>query len=115
VFGQYFGARHVFQPDFPDPLAPVERAELVVLSPADLPIYSKEQNGAALEKSVERKDDLVAYRWIAHDLKRPSMQTAMPDRSEFVPLVDVSTFESWQAFAPGGGTSSRRNSSPRRP
>jgi tetratricopeptide (TPR) repeat protein len=99
VFGQYFGLRHVFQPDFPDPLAPVARAELVVISPKDVPIHSRVHNGDALEESIEERGDEVVHRWIARDLGRPSLQNAMPDRTEFVPLVDVSTFESWQAFA----------------
>jgi cellulose synthase operon protein C len=99
VFGQYFGIRHVFQPDFPDPLAPVARAELVVISPADVPIYSREHNADGLEKSEESQGDVVVRHWVARDLERPSSQIAMPDRTEFVPLVDVSTFESWQAFA----------------
>lgn len=100
VFGQYFGARHTFYADHPDPLAPVERAELIVLAPRDVPIYSKAHNGDGLEHSVEDVgDDSRAYRWVARDLKRPTPQTAMPARIEFAPTVDVSTYESWEAFA----------------
>lgn len=100
VFGQYFGARHEFYADEPDPLAPVERAELIVLAPRDVPIYSKAHNGAKLEHTIEDVgDDLRAYRWIARDLRRPTPQTAMPARIEFAPTVDVSTYESWEAFA----------------
>lgn len=99
VFGQYFGLRHSFQVDNPDALAPVKRAELVVLAPKDVELFSKEQNGAALEKSVEERDGVVVRRWVARDLKRPASEAAMPDRREFMPLVDISTFPSWQAFA----------------
>jgi transglutaminase-like putative cysteine protease/Tfp pilus assembly protein PilF len=99
VFGQYFGLRHTFQVDNPDALAPVHRAELVVLAPKDVQLYSKEQNGAALESSIEERDGVVVRRWVARDLKRPASEAAMPDRREFMPLVDISTFASWQAFA----------------
>ena len=99
VFGQYFGLRHSFQVDNPDALAPVKRAELVVLAPKDVQLYSKEQNGTALESSVEERDGVVVRRWVARDLKRPASEAAMPDRREFMPLVDISTFADWQAFA----------------
>ncbi len=100
VFGQYFGTRHSFYVDYPDSLAPVARAELIVLAPADVAIHSKAHNGDALEHAVsDTADGLRAHRWVARDLKRPTPQTAMPDRIEFAPTVDVSTFESWEAFA----------------
>jgi len=100
VFGQYFGDRHSFYVDNPDPLAPVARAELIVLTPKDVPIYSKAYNGEALEHTVEdAADGMRAYRWVAKDLKRPTPQTAMPDRIEWAPTVDVSTYESWEAFS----------------
>lgn len=100
VFGQYFGVRHSFYVDSPDPLAPVARAELIVLAPRDVPIYSKAHNGDALEHTVaDAQSDLRSYRWAARDLKRPTPQIAMPKRIEFAPTVDVSTYESWEAFA----------------
>jgi tetratricopeptide (TPR) repeat protein len=100
VFGQYFGTRHSFYVDYPDSLAPVARAELIVLAPKDVAIYSKAHNGDALEHEVgDTAEGLSAHRWVARDLKRPTPQTAMPDRIEFAPTVDVSTFESWEAFA----------------
>ena len=99
VFGQYFGERHSFQVDFPDALAPVARAELVVIAPEGVQLHVKEHNGAGLEISRETKDGEVIRRWVARDLARPAMEGFMPARSELVPLVDISTFESWQAFA----------------
>lgn len=100
VFGQYFGVRHEFYADFPDPLAPVTRSELVVISPADVPLYVNERRPELLERSQSNDaEGNVVRRWIARDLERPALQSAMPPRSEFAPAVDVSTFESWQAFA----------------
>lgn len=100
VFGQYFGVRHEFYADFPDPLAPVARSELVVISPADVPLYVTERKPELLDRSnTNDAEGNLVQRWIARDLKRPALQSAMPPRSEFAPAVDVSTFESWQAFA----------------
>lgn len=99
VFGQYFGERHAFQVDFPDALAPVARAELVVIAPESVELHVKEHNGSGLEISRETKDGEVIRSWVARNLARPAMEGMMPARSELVPLVDISTFASWQAFA----------------
>jgi transglutaminase-like putative cysteine protease/tetratricopeptide (TPR) repeat protein len=100
VFGQYFGLRYEFYADFPDALAPVARSELVVIAPPDVPLYTTERKPELLEQSKQNDaQGNVVYRWVARDLKRPPMQSAMPPRSEFAPAVDVSTFESWEAFA----------------
>ncbi len=99
VFGQYFGERHAFQVDYPDALAPVRQAELVVIAPRDLKLYTFVHNAPDLEATVEERDGALVRRWVARDLKRPAMEGAMPGRSELVPLVDISTFESWQALA----------------
>jgi Tfp pilus assembly protein PilF len=100
VFGQYFGEIFEFYADEPDPLAPVARSELAVIAPADVPLYFGERRAERLEKSVERdaRGDVV-YRWIARDLPRPELQSAMPSRAEIAPRVEISTYASWQAFA----------------
>ncbi|MBL8801979.1 MAG: DUF3857 domain-containing protein [Planctomycetes bacterium] len=100
VFGQYFGVRHNFYEASVGGLAPVQRAELVVLAPQQLPIYAKAHNGEALEHSVTPlPDGGSVHRWVARDLERPTPQSAMPDAIEFAPTVDVSTYPSWEAFA----------------
>ncbi|MBM3985803.1 MAG: DUF3857 domain-containing protein, partial [Planctomycetes bacterium] len=100
VFGRYFGLRHEFQPDVMDGLLPVRRAELVVLAPPELPVHAHERRGDALERS-DRTDEqgLRELRWVARDLPRPADETAMPRRIELAPLVEVSTFADWDAFA----------------
>ncbi len=100
VFGRYFGLRHEFQPDVLDGLLPVRRAELVVLAPPELPVHAFERRGEALERS-DRTDGqgLRELRWVARDLPRPAVETAMPRRSELAPLVEVTTFADWDAFA----------------
>jgi hypothetical protein len=79
---------------------PVRRAELVVLAPPELPVYFQERHGEKLERSdVTRADGLRELRWVAKDLPRPPQESAMPRRDELAPVVVVSTFKDWDAFA----------------
>lgn len=100
VFGNYFGNRHDFYPDRPDPLAPTLRSELVYVTGPDVQLWFHTRNGDALEasESKDAKGNRVR-RWVAKDLKRPKPESAMPDKTEWAPLVDASTYENWQAFA----------------
>lgn len=100
VFGRYFGIRHEFHPDVLDGLLPVRSAELVVLAPPELPVYFTERRGEVLERS-ESTDarGLRELRWRVADLPRPPLESSMPGRSELAPLVDVTTFPDWGAFA----------------
>jgi len=100
VFGRYFGIRHEFQPDVLDGLLPVRQAELVVLAPPELPVYFKERRAEKLERA-ESTDarGLRELRWVARDIGRPSMESSMPGRAELAPVVDVTTFADWDAFA----------------
>ncbi|RKY20449.1 MAG: hypothetical protein DRQ55_07640 [Planctomycetota bacterium] len=100
VFGEYFGTRHSFYPDRLDGLAPTRRSELVVIAPPEVPLHVAARNGEALEH--ERSTDAEGrsvWRWVARDLPRPTIETAMPDAIELAPLVDLTTFASWEAFA----------------
>ncbi|MBK7874740.1 MAG: DUF3857 domain-containing protein [Planctomycetes bacterium] len=100
VFGNYFGRRHDFYPGRPDPLAPTLRSELVYVTAPDVQLWFHARNGAGLETS-ETKDARgnTVRRWVATNLARPKPESAMPDKVEFAPLVDASTYENWQAFA----------------
>lgn len=100
VFGQYFGTRHAFYPDLFDGLVPTRRAELVVIAPPNTPIHVAERNAEELERSRETDDQgRTVMRWVARDLQRPAMQTGMPGRNEFAPVVDLTTFRDWNEFA----------------
>jgi hypothetical protein len=100
VFGEYFGTRHEFYPDVFDGLLPTRRAELVVIAPPDQPVYATERHAERLQKTVTTDDQgLTVMRWVATDLPRPAMESAMPGRSEIAPVVDVTTFKDWDAFA----------------
>jgi tetratricopeptide (TPR) repeat protein len=99
VFGNYFGLRHQFYPDWPDTLAPTLRSELVLVSDPGVLLYAHERNADRIEQS-ESTDEAgrVVRRFVAHDLPRPKPEPAMPARVELAPGVDVTTYESWQAF-----------------
>ncbi len=99
VFGEYFGLRHVFYPDRVDALAPTRLSELVVLAPEDVPLTVVERNGEGLRREVRREGGTVVRRWTAEDLGRPPLESAMPAVTEFVPVVDVTTFRDWDHFA----------------
>ncbi|MHC5212361.1 MAG: DUF3857 domain-containing protein [Planctomycetota bacterium] len=100
VFGEYFGTRHEFYPDLFDGFVPTRRAELVVIAPPDVPIHVAERRGERLERTEERDaDGNTVMRWVAADLPRPSVETKMPGRSEIAPVVDLTTFRDWDAFA----------------
>ncbi|MGQ0552258.1 MAG: DUF3857 domain-containing protein [Planctomycetota bacterium] len=100
VFGEYFGLRHNFYADLFDGWLPTRHAELVVVVPADLPLHAVERNGAGLERS-ERTDEsgLRVLSWVARDLPRPPVESRMPGRTELAPVVDLTTFRDWDAFA----------------
>src|SRR5262249_17697875 len=83
VFGEYFGTRHEFYPDVFDGLLPRRGGELVVSAPRAQPVYATERHADRLQKSVTTDDKgLTVMRWVASDLPRPPMQSAMPSRSE---------------------------------
>ncbi len=100
VFGEYFGTRHEFYPDIFDGFVPTRRAELVVLSPKDLPIHVTERRTEGMERSqTVGADGMQVLSWVARDLQRPAMQGGMPARKEIAPVVDLTTFKDWNAFA----------------
>ena len=99
VFGEYFGTRYLFYPDVIDSFAPTRYSELAVISPPELPIFATVQNGESLESTLEVDEaGRRVQRWIARDLGRPAMESDMPERSEISPMVDVSTYASWEDF-----------------
>jgi tetratricopeptide (TPR) repeat protein len=100
VFGQYFGARHEFYPNLFDGLVPTRRAELVVITPRDVPIYVSERRAELMERTDSTDEQgRTVMRWVVRDLTRPAMQTGMPGRGEFAPVVDLTTFRDWDEFA----------------
>ncbi len=100
VFGEYFGARFTFYPEQIDGAAPTLDSELIVLAPPQVPLHVAERNAAGLEKSSGTDaNGLQVLRWRARNLPRPALQSGMPDQEEFSPVVDVTTYADWDAFA----------------
>lgn len=100
VFGEYFGTRHLFYPDVVDTTAPTRQSELIILAPEEVPLYVASRNAESVKhQRIERPDGLRELRWSVENLPRPGLESAMPSRIEFAPLVDVTTFPDWNAFA----------------
>jgi len=100
VFGEAFDLRHGFYPDRIDGLAPTRLSELVVLTPPGVELAIGERHTEGLERSVETAaDGTTIRRWVARDLVRPPLESAMPQPVELLPLVDISTFRDWDQFA----------------
>jgi tetratricopeptide (TPR) repeat protein len=99
VFGEYFGIRHDFYPDRVDGLAPTRHSELVVIVPEDLPLAVVEKNADDLQREISTDGGLVVRRWVAENLPRPPIESAMPVLSEFAPMVDITTFRDWSHFS----------------
>ncbi len=100
VFGNYFGMRHAFYPDWPDGLAPTLRSELVFVSDPGVKLYFKEREAQRIEMSESTDEQGRAVtRFVVKDLVRPTPEPAMPARIELAPGVDATTYENWQAFA----------------
>ncbi|MBL8858775.1 MAG: DUF3857 domain-containing protein [Planctomycetes bacterium] len=100
VFGNYFGLRHEFYPDYPDSLAPTLRSELVLVTDPDVQLYLDTHQPERIEESTTTDSKgRTVRRYVTLDLPRPRPEPQMPARSEFAPHVDVTTYENWQAFA----------------
>jgi hypothetical protein len=94
-FGDYYGRREVFQ----GALACRERVfELRV--PSERKFYFHQRQ---LEVSPERVDDAAAgtttYTWVLKDVPRIDQEPGMPPLAEVAPVLEVSTFASWEEFA----------------
>lgn len=99
LFGRYFGARHLFQADYPDPPAAVVFSELIVLSAPRIDVYVEERNGDRLEHEISVDEQgLRRYRFEARKLPRLAPEGFMPPREELLPVVDLSTYSDWAAF-----------------
>ncbi|MBK8976393.1 MAG: DUF3857 domain-containing protein [Planctomycetes bacterium] len=93
-FGEYFGLEHRFDDD-----VPVRRSELVLLLDQGR-TYRFQTRGGAPEPSVERlPNGIELRRYAMADLQRRPSEDRAPDADETCPLVRVTTYESWDAFA----------------
>jgi len=93
-FGDYFGHREVFQES-----VPIEEKVLSIRVRDDRKIFFHKKN-VDLSPKEERDGatGTVTYTWIQKDIPKIEEEPAMPDAQEVSPVLEVSTFENWDAF-----------------
>ncbi|HYC76662.1 MAG TPA: DUF3857 domain-containing protein, partial [Planctomycetota bacterium] len=99
VFGNYVGVRHPFQDRS---LAETVRSELTLLLPKSRGFRFHVRHADLTPEPVAVPGFLDGYegrRYVVNDLPAITWEPAMPYPEEFVPEVQVSTYESWDAFA----------------
>jgi tetratricopeptide (TPR) repeat protein len=98
-FGNYFGARHAFQMH---DLAAVLRSELILLLPKSRTFTFHARNATLEAEAVDVPPYLSEYegrRYAMGPIEHVASERAMPDASEFVPTLEVSTYQTWDQFA----------------
>ncbi len=93
LYGNYFGELQPFQTS-----APTLRQQLVVLSPASLPLYSDAVRFTG-QANVETRDGMKIYRWQLRNQPGYTSEPNGPPSIEQIPYVIVSAFGNWTAFA----------------
>ncbi len=95
-FGTYFGHKHVFSAA---EAAVVHDSRLDVISRKERYLNLYEKNGAPKPVVKNLGKDLVLRSWRMKELPRVIQENNMPSISEFCPLVEISTYRSWDEFA----------------
>jgi tetratricopeptide (TPR) repeat protein len=98
-FGNYFGFDHKFQAH---DLAAVDRSELILLLPKNRTFKFHARNADLKSETIPAPDFLPDYegrRYVLENIEAVVGERAMPDSDEFVPSLEVSTYQSWDEFA----------------
>ncbi len=97
-FGDYFGLRHLFRPE--GDFGRVLESELILVHPEDRALRVRSVNGAP-EPAAGPGDDagFVSLRYRMTDLPRIEPEPYMPGFEEFAPMVEATTYRSWDDFA----------------
>ncbi|MFW5971848.1 MAG: DUF3857 domain-containing protein [Bacillota bacterium] len=77
---------------------PIQETSLSVKVPSDKKIFSKTIRDD-LEPEIVEGDGYKQYTWEKKDLDAIIPEVAMPPLADIVPVVRVSTFETWQEFS----------------
>lgn len=94
-FGDYFGWQETFRGTLP-----IAEKVFALRIPAGRPFYFHQRNLAAEpEKTADDSGVTVTYVWKLEDIPRIDPEPGMPEAEEVGPVLEVSTFEDWQAFA----------------
>ncbi|HVR75173.1 MAG TPA: DUF3857 domain-containing protein, partial [Planctomycetota bacterium] len=93
-FGDYFGHREVFQETLP-----VAEKALVLRVPAERKFHFHQRN-IDLQPTESRDEaaGTVTYAWVKKDLPKLDREPSMPDVREVGPMIEISTFATWDAF-----------------
>jgi hypothetical protein len=94
-FGTYFGFNESLAPDLS---VPTLESEIVLRVPDELPLASHVRAVDAAATSAELEDGRTELRWRAEDLAPVRPEPLMPPAREFAPLVQASSYPSWEAF-----------------
>jgi len=93
-FGDYFGRRELFRGSLP-----LCEKVFTLRAPAERRFYFHQRHLATEpERSVDEESRQVTWTWALHDVPKLDSEPAMPPEKEILPLVEVSTFESWDTF-----------------
>lgn len=90
LFAGYFGDLVFLQEDLP-----VQRFEVVLITPAERTFYVREPKTAGITRSVTRSGNRRVYRWSARDLGKVQVEPGMPGWSEVSDYLHVSTFKGY--------------------
>jgi len=93
-FGDYFGRREIFR----NSLATSEKT-FKLRVPADRQFFFHQKNMDTSPKIEPSEDgELKTYTWTAKNIPKTDSEPGMPWPKEIMPLLEISTFESWESF-----------------
>ena len=95
VFGDYFGTVNYFAGD-----VPMIESRYTLITPAEKPFYFHQRNLDVQPTTATSKDGKEKiYTWRVENTLKVKPEPGMPGPREMYPLVQVSTYENWDAFA----------------
>ncbi|MGE0431432.1 MAG: DUF3857 domain-containing protein, partial [Planctomycetota bacterium] len=95
VFGDYFGARFLFQED-----VPMHHYRLVLVWPADRPIgMHPDELVKQAEVSTDTQENVKIWKWSLDNIPELQSEPGMPPTNEIEPTLEISTYRTWDEFA----------------
>lgn len=93
-FGDYFGTVNYFASD-----VPMLSSEFTLITPTDGKFFVHQRNLDITPEVRTEEDGTTVRTWTRMDAEKVRSEPGMPWAREMYPLVQVSTFEDWDAFA----------------
>lgn len=94
-FGNYFGANESLVPEFG---VPTHESDVVLRIPPELPLVTHVRGSDVVAESVALDDGVTELRWRSGGFAPVAPEPLMPPAQEFAPLVQASSYASWEAF-----------------